>query len=61
LLLAIEFFGVEIWIIGIIVAIAGFAVPQALIREHPKSWAKEAQVASAIAVTIGIIITITTK
>jgi len=53
--------GVELWILGIIIAIAGYVIPQIMIREHPRSWARWVQVTSAIFVFIGIGITFATK
>lgn len=59
--MAITILGIEIWIVGIMISVAGYGIPQIIIREHPKKWAIEAQIISAIAVIIGIIIVIATK
>ncbi|WP_371504281.1 hypothetical protein [Nitrosopumilus adriaticus] len=56
-----QILGIESWIIGIAISIAGYVVPQIISKEHPIKWAPEAKIASGITVAAGIILALMTK
>lgn len=53
--------GVEDWILGIIITLGGFAIPQAITFDHPRKWRGIASIVSGIFVIIGLVIILETK
>ncbi len=53
--------GFEDWILGIIVALVGFAIPQAMTLDHPRKWRGAASIISGFFVVVGIILILVTK
>jgi|APSaa5957512535_1039671.scaffolds.fasta_scaffold118634_1 hypothetical protein len=54
-------YGIPFWIIGVIGAIAAYAIPQVMLQEHPRKWSSRAQLVSASFMILGIGLALTTK